>query len=170
MNEIKKLDIGADIGVGLGFTLVGIFILNIHYFFGTSPFLLQKISGIGFSILGIGAMFISLSRKEGFNFFNDVGVAIILFVPLFILFIFTNLLWLKIIFAILVGFSLIFVGMAIGRSLLKEDGSLRINLKSLPRLIIVLLSTLAALFSALATFAEKGRTILDFIRSIFKSF
>ena len=46
MNEIKKgFDMGADIGIGLGLTLVGIFILNIHYFFSVSPFVLQKILG-----------------------------------------------------------------------------------------------------------------------------
>lgn len=167
MNEIKKLDIGKDIGIGLGFALVGIFILNIHYFFNVSPFLLQKILGAGFSIFGITAMLISVSKKEGLNFLGDIGVAFLLFVPLFVLFIFIDILWLKIILAVLVGFSLIFVGMATGRSLLKEDGSLRINLKSLPKFIIILLTTLAAILSALGTFAEKGQTILDFIRNIF---
>lgn len=168
VNKIKKkIDIGADIGIGLGFTLLGIFILNIHYFFNISPCLLQKIFGIGFSILGIVGMLISLSKKGGFDFLNDVGIAIILFVPFFVLFIFIDFLWPKIIFAILVGFSLIFVGVAIGRSLLRKDGSLRINLKSLPRFIIILLSTLAAVLSALVTLTEKGDIILDFIRKIF---
>ena len=168
MNEIKKgFDMGADIGIGLGLTLVGIFILNIHYFFSVSPFVLQKILGLGFSILGIGGMCMSLSKKGEGNFFKDIGVAIILFVPSLLLFIFTSILWLKIIFAILVGFSLIFVGMATGRSLLREDGSFRINLKSLPRFVIVFSSTLAAILSVLVAFAEKSQIILDLFRKIF---
>lgn len=163
----KKIDMGSDIGIGLGFALLGIYILNIHYFFGTAPFLIQKILGVVFAVVGIGGMLMSLSKKSGLAFFKDIGVAIILFVPLFIGFILINICWLKIIFAVLVGFSLIFVGSAIGRSLLREDGSLRINLKSLPRFIIVLLSMLAAIFSALATFTEKGNIILDLLRKIF---
>lgn len=168
MDEIKKeFDIGADIGIGLGFTLLGIFIFNIHYFFNVSPLLFQKILGSAFSILGIGGMCISLSKKKENSFFKDIGVAIIIFVPFLLLLIFTDITWLKIIFAIFVGVSLLFVGMATGRSLLREDGSFRINFKSFPRFIIVLLSTVAAIFSALTTFTEKSPKVLDLIQKIF---
>lgn len=163
----KNIDIGSDIGIGLGLALLGIYILNIHYFFGTAPFLVQKILGIVFAVVGIGGMLMSLSKKSELAFFKDIGAAIIFFVPFFIGFIFINIYWLKIIFAVIVGFSLILVGLATGRSLLREDGSLRINLKSLPRFIIVLLSTLAAIFSALATLSEKSNIILDLLRKIF---
>jgi hypothetical protein len=151
MEHMEKLDFGRDIGTGLGFTLMGIFILNLYRFHDFYSVSILQWIGIPISIFGIAAMIMAFSKKDGSDFFNDLGAATIVFVPMFLGFLFSPWLWLKIIFSILTTFSLILVGVAMGRSLFKEDGSLRLDLKALPRVLLIVLSSSAALLSALAS-------------------
>jgi hypothetical protein len=88
---MNKLDVGGNVGVGLGFTLMGIFITNIHIFFGTHSILILSIFGIIFSIFGISGMLISISKGKDLDFFNDLAVSVILFVPILLSFIFIEI-------------------------------------------------------------------------------
>ena len=108
---MNKLDIGSNVGVGLGFTLMGIFISNMHIFFGTNSIFILSIFGTIFSIFGISGMLISISKGKDLDFFNDLAVAVILFVPIFLSFIFIKIFWLKVMLAILSSISFIFVGL-----------------------------------------------------------
>jgi len=159
-NKNKKIDIGGGMGVGLGFALAGIFTFNVHFFFGIEPVMVQKIFGLLFSTVGVGGMLIEMSKKEGKGFFADIGVVTILFVPIFVIFLVIQIIWLKVLFAVLVNLSLIFVGLAFGRSVLTEDGSFRINMKAFPRFFIALLSTIAVIISAISTLMEKIPSLL----------
>jgi len=165
---MNKLDIGSNVGVGLGFTLMGIFISNMHIFFGTNSIFILSIFGTIFSIFGISGMLISISKGKDLDFFNDLAVAVILFVPIFLSFIFIKIFWLKVMLAILSSISFIFVGLGIGRTFFKEDGSLRMNFHKWPRSILVLFTTLLATISALSSFLEQNGSIFDFIKSVFR--
>jgi len=159
-NKNKKIDIGGGIGVGLGFALAGIFTLKVHFFFGIEPIMVQIILGLLVSAIGVGGMLIEMSKKEGKRFFADIGIVTILFVPIFATFLMIQIIWLKVLFAVLVNLSLIFVGLAFGRSVLTEDGSFRINMKAFPRFFIALLSTIAVIVSAISTLMEKIPSLL----------
>lgn len=165
---MNKLDIGGNVGIGLGFALMGIFITNVHIFFGTHSILILSIFGTIFSIFGVSGMLISISEGKDLDFFNDLAVAVILFVPIFLFFIFIKIFWLKVIFAVLSSISFIFVGIGIGKTFFREDGSLRMNFRKWPKSILVLLTTLLATISALSSFLEKNGSILDFIKSVFR--
>ncbi len=153
---MNKPDLGSDIGVGLGFTLMGIFVINVHTSFGVVLVIPLEVIGIGLSILGVAGMLISVSKKDGSDFFKDLGVAILFFVPAFLTYIFSPFFWLKIVSAFLTAITLIFVGMAMGRSLFKEDGSFRMDFRALPRLIVILLTTSAAVLSALSSLSDNN--------------
>ncbi len=156
-----KKEMNSGMGVGLGFILAGIFTFNLHLFLGINPILIQKIFGVVFSLIGVAGMLLELGKEEDKDYLKDISAAIILFVPIFSIFLALEILWLKIVFAVLVNICLIFVGMAFGRTFLSDDGSFRIDTKKLGKTIIALLATIGAVISAINAFVEKLPNFLD---------
>ncbi len=152
--------INAGMGVGLGFIFAGIFTFNLHLFFTTDPLLIQKIFGVAFSLIGIGGMLLELGKGADKDYLQDVGVAIVIFVPVFIIFLAIEIVWLKIFFAILVNMSLIFVGVAFGKTFLSDEGSFKVDGRKLATTLIALLTIIGALISALNAFMENAPNLL----------
>ncbi len=160
--EKSKAEKGINVGmgVGLGFMFAGIFTFNVHLFFATGPHLIQKIFAVAFSLIGIGGMLQELGKGANKDYLQDVGVAIVISVPTFITFIAIEIVWLKIIFAVLVNITLIFVGMAFGKTFLSDEGSFKVDGRKVGKTLIALLATIGALISALNAFMENAPNLL----------
>lgn len=159
-NSKTKEGINVGMGVGLGFIFAGIFTFNVHLFFTTSPHLIQIIFAVAFSLIGIGGMLLELGKGSEKDYLQDVGVAIVIFVPIFITFFALELVWLKILLAGLVNISLIFVGMAFGKAFLSDEGSFRFNGKKVVKTLIALVTTIGVLISALNALMENAPNLL----------
>lgn len=159
--EKGKVGINVGMGVGLGFIFAGIYTFNLHLFFAADPLLIQNIFGIAFSLIGIAGMLFEIGKGAGKDHFKDIGVATILFVPVFIVFLAIELVWLKIVFAVLVNICLIFVGVAFGKTFFSDEGSVKVDGRMLAKTLIALLTTIGAAISAVNAFIETGPTFLD---------
>ncbi len=113
-------------------------------------------------------MIFPFGKQEKKKFFNDIGTAIIISLPLLLLLLYMHLFWLRIFFSVLFGFSLIFVGHAIGKSLFTEDGELSLSFKGFPRFIPILLTAIAATLSAISTISDKVYMLQSFLIKIFR--
>lgn len=160
----EKEEINVGMGVGLGFIFAGIFTLNLNLFFAVEPHLLQKIFGIILSLIGATGMLIEIGKDTEKKYLQDIGIAIILFVPIFIIFLVLEIVWLKIFFAALVNVSLIFVGLALGKTFFSDKGSFKLDGKKIIRFIVALLTIVGALISALNAFIEGAPNLLNWFK------
>lgn len=150
MNEEKR-GIEHGMGVGLGFILAGIYTLNLHLFLDIELFSVHKIVGGFLSLVGLAVMLNELGEKRELWYLKAISASVVLSAPVFYLFLIVEIIWVKVILVILVNLCLILVGIAIGETFLSKDGSFKVNIRKVSKVLVALLTTIGAILS----FAEK---------------
>lgn len=164
----KKRDIGQGFGVGLGLIMCGTFILNVHYWFNNNAIFIQSLFGIPILVIGLLGMITEFSKKEKFEYINDIGISFILTSVIAIFFLSQSNGVVKIILAIIFAFLLIFLGMGIGNFILDESGNWRHAIKfgNVSKFLITLITAMAGILSTISVLADKSTSLIETIQKM----
>jgi len=158
-----KQHIGQGIGYGLGLVFGGIFLLNLHQFYHSETNLIVVILGVVSLIFGIIGILTEMSKRDDLKTISDSGFQLGLFLSLIIVFYVSTNFWIKSILAFFVYLGFWLLGTGIGNTLFDEKGifKFKFNSKSLLKFIITLITSLAAILSAVNSIVEKSSKFVN---------